>query len=149
MIQVSEFRIGNLVNSKQGYCHITHLYHNGDISSFNYCKFPDGQEVVTWENEIIGTIPLTPEILIKCGFSVNDKAGNWHSIGHTIYSVKGFSVGVRKKYIGWYNKCEDDFYSTFYPEIKYLHQLQNLYYALTGVELEVKSGLLHLNHSQG
>lgn len=82
-------------------------------------------------------IPLTPEILEKAGFVIDENAGNWHSPDHTIYKVKGFRVGVKGEYIGWYNSAEDDFYSSFYPELKYLHQLQNLVHSLTGEELTI------------
>lgn len=78
-------------------------------------------------------IPLTPEVLEKCD-------------------------GVRiKPGIEWWIEYEPDVFLSFdrnmilthaydtveyvkheYPHIKYLHQLQNLYFALTGTELTYK-----------
>ncbi len=83
-------------------------------------------------------LPLTEDILLKCGFEVDEDAGNWHSPEHTIYRTKGFRVGIKDDYIGWYNQADDDFYSSFYPQLHYLHQLQNLYFALTQTELNYK-----------
>lgn len=76
--------------------------------------------------QIVHPIPLTPEILEKCGF---EKQMMWTysiSIGgdmNLVYYLgeKGWSIG---------NKQYSDF-----SNLKHLHQLQNLYYALTGQEL--------------
>ena len=68
-------------------------------------------------------IPLTPEILEKWGFISNP------------YQDR-FELGqVYIQYCGVRNMFWLENYS---PELKYLHQLQNLYYALTGEELTFK-----------
>ncbi len=74
-------------------------------------------------------IPLTEEWLLKFGF-----------VG---YTVKGFSKnGIELSYI-----TRDDCFQFEFRcpqsdwrilDIKYAHQLQNLYFALTGEELELK-----------
>jgi hypothetical protein len=73
-------------------------------------------------------IPLTPEILEKCGF---DKG---MGIDH---KFQGLRLRLWKNN-DWIllntNGC--DLYPRM-PTIKYLHQLQNLYFALTGKELQV------------
>lgn len=69
-------------------------------------------------------IPLTEEIILKCGFEF-EKIVGW-------YIKDGIEIFFNKK--GRYFKGN-------YPikiHIRYVHQLQNIFYALTGQELEVK-----------
>lgn len=66
-------------------------------------------------------IPLTPEILLACGFAkgIDNKWRVWDNDSFYIYGSNGF-------------------YAPYVmPEIKYLHQLQNIYYWLSGEELEI------------
>jgi len=79
-------------------------------------------------------IPLTPEILEKCGFEYYklripgstflelDKDGEHFNIFLKQINEDGRTDSILLKY-----------------ELKYLQQLQNLYFALTGEELEIKS----------
>lgn len=77
-------------------------------------------------------IPLTPEILVKCGFKKLNNA--WVPIDYsaTDYLKWSFTIWDNKDGTYRYNSAE------FIPELKSLHQLQNLYYALTGEELIYK-----------
>lgn len=79
-------------------------------------------------------IPLTEDILLKCGFkkekvSSYGGADMWQGMG--AYSYNGewiFSGDYRCLHlVGYFN-----------TQINYLHQLQNLYFALTGEELTIK-----------
>ena len=76
-------------------------------------------------NEInIKPIPLTEEWLLKFGFEIT-KASVTHN--HT-FSIDNFKVNnLLRGGQFWYREVE----------LKYVHQLQNLYYALTGEELKV------------
>ena len=69
-------------------------------------------------------IPLTPEILEKCGF---EKKGKRYSKGWVyLWEQENnivFALSEMYEFVGDYLPC------------KSLHQLQNLYYALTGEEL--------------
>lgn len=74
--------------------------------------------------DYIKPISLTPEILEKCGFEKDSEVIFKHD-DTMVYSGSGFI----------------DYYHFGHPikkNINYLHQLQNLYYALTGTELEIK-----------
>lgn len=73
---------------------------------------------------ILNPIPLTEEILLKCG-SCLDRAYYILTPVEMRYSYK------RKEFCVFFN-------TEVICCIKYLHQLQNLYFALTGKELEVK-----------
>lgn len=66
-------------------------------------------------------IPLTEEILLKCGFVPC-------SIIDNHFNISGMRI--------W--KCNDMFLCDKNGvHIKYLHQLQNLYFAIVGKELEI------------
>lgn len=76
-------------------------------------------------NQFIKPIELTEEILLKCGF-VKDEFDNWEN----------------ETRLGLYKPEEFDGYLSIWGdstvgECNYLHQLQNLYFALTGQELEI------------
>lgn len=82
-------------------------------------------------------IPLTPEILEKCGFI--DRSGtlaNRLGFGLTLFERLEIVWYVQDGYIRYQTKGQG-FTHTF-EHIKYLHQLQNLYFILTNKELEIK-----------
>ena len=74
-------------------------------------------------------IPLTPEILEGCGFV---------RIGRYAIGAGGYNEYCNGKVKLLKVGKEDVYILAFYePKIQYLHQLQNLYFALTGQELTV------------
>lgn len=76
-------------------------------------------------------IPLTPEILEKCGFVFNEK-GN---LG--LEFPARMALIFNKGNVGELDFAQDNNRISFkFGHIKYLHQLQNLYFALTGLELD-------------
>ena len=75
------------------------------------------------EENNITPIPLTEEWLLKFGFEKD-------SDGYLIYMKSRIFIEFTTR--GHYEISEYD------TEIKYVHQLQNLYFALTGNELEIK-----------
>lgn len=80
---------------------------------------------VTWDYvyaDMIEPIPLTEEILLKCGFVPC-------SIIDNHFNISGMCI--------W--KCNDMFFCDKNGvHIKHLHQLQNLYFALIGEELKIQ-----------
>jgi hypothetical protein len=81
---------------------------------------------------IFNPIPLSPEVLTACGF---EKIGEDGYIIYEFEDEKNPNEGFRVEY-------EGEGYAYYYPsntamdvQINYLHQLQNLYYCLTGEEL--------------
>lgn len=76
-------------------------------------------------------IPLTPEILEKAGFK---NPGGQEYAG--CYDYKEFSYYLPKKQVMIF--FEENGISHWLPQkIEHLHKLQNLYFALTGEELEI------------
>lgn len=84
-------------------------------------------------------IPITPEILEKCGFEYKpcgiSGSDMWQGMG--FWNIKNCDwVSFRG---GFFRTKPIELILTGYfnSRIQYLHQLQNLYFALTGEELEV------------
>ena len=125
MIKENELRIGSILN---------YLTAEGDI-----CLATIDCQDLKWLNEdpkgfnmVHSVIELTPEWLIKFGFEEKER-------DHSIIYFIGINF-VTNDYlfdITWIEGYSYPFYRNGYFEIKYVHQLQNLYFALTGEELEV------------
>jgi hypothetical protein len=126
MIQAKELRIGNWVKCELtgALLTITRIEH-GFIQSSNKNGF---------NTNGIEPIPLTPEILEKAGFSYLLNNG-----GQLYYIIYDSGFTVMQSYGKWHFSPSKS--TTLGNEIKYLHQLQNLYFALTGQELTID-----LNH---
>ena len=75
-------------------------------------------------------IPLTEEILLKCGFE-KSAWDNFSTFRNSFCSDGCIVISLEHKYIEIGDLTLD-------IEIKYLHQLQNLIYALTNQELNVE-----------
>ena len=79
-------------------------------------------------------IPLTEEILLKCGFEKDDNGLDMCDPEYEDWFEMGFpGIGRLSEAEG--NSIVDD---SGEIRINYLHQLQNLIYCLSGKELEVK-----------
>jgi hypothetical protein len=76
-------------------------------------------------------IPLTEEILLKCGF---EKVGEWVGISFNprmsirFYNGNSAECDITQDINVISFKC---------GHIEYVHQLQNLYFILSGIELEI------------
>jgi hypothetical protein len=113
MIQANELRIGNWVRIRESDTKVQVEAYMLNVSELSNCQ----------------PIPLTPEILEKCGFErlTHKTEGGYKS---SIYSYRGkysFTVFFDD------GKLSVSFWQG--NEKQYLHQLQNLYFALTGEEL--------------
>lgn len=120
MIQ-NELRIGNII------------YHRGTETIWSLSDFErlnDG----TYTVRDICPVPLTEEWIIKLGFK--------KIIGYYIEidDNKNLELAINNDsceiqyYVYFRNKDSDD-YCLLRKDLKYVHQLQNLYHALTGEEL--------------
>lgn len=146
MIDVKELRIGNLVfdklsNRTMSVAGVSFTDSKGFVfveavefenSEYNY-KGVSFQPYLSIHFE---PIQLTAEILEQCGF---EKSKSHHldffkdtGIGNNFFT---FRLGRPFKHE-----------SQWWQEIKYLHQLQNLYFAITGKELTVNHTALSPLH---
>lgn len=122
MISQNEIRIGNYFKIKGELCKT----HRKDFSEIH---FSSSRCLARWE-----PIPLTPEILESCGFENGEIIG-----GLTRMSVKEFSTATQGVFKGEYClTIIDAVPMRLDHRFRYMHQLQNLFFALTGQELTIK-----------
>lgn len=76
---------------------------------------------------VVKPIPLTPEILEKYGF---EKMGEWFVEKEYRETKIAISIALKKTTIGINEEYGIE-------NVQYLHQLQNLYFSLTGKELQL------------
>ena len=82
------------------------------------------------EREYLKSIPLSEEILLKCGFEMEVEESYWKTYKFNDITIElDFRTG--QKLIDVY------FCGSIVSTTEYLHQLQNLYFVLTGEELEI------------
>ncbi len=136
-MEANEFRIDNLLTLDKN--QRKDLWDNQIHAMNEFFKvktiYSDGDIALELDNEIVdisindvSPIPLTEEWLVKLGFNKNP--GNFFikKLEHT-YSAK-ISINLRMNSI---QVCTGGY--GFNVKIKYVHQLQNLFIALTGEEL--------------
>lgn len=122
MIQANEIRIFNKV-----------LHNNKIITVWGIEPHCGDYSIRTLEPGWVylkncNAIELSEGILLKCGFEIRDQEDLPFDLGYKLYITKDrFEV--------------DEFFNTALGSssspLKYLHQLQNLYFAIKGKELEI------------
>ena len=125
-MKASELRIGNYVWEDYGGDYVVTSIHNKSFETIGLTKPSFKTEGVYLVDEI-KPILLTEEWLFKFGFE-NDFNDTWES-GQEFLQIQKTDKG--------YVKLADGFYYDSQP-LKHVHQLQNLYFALTGKELTIK-----------
>lgn len=137
-MKAEELRIGNLIKG---------IYHDygidEEIENETICKVATldvsgngDYPIYVYSNEDIEhfsefkPIPLTEEWLLKFGFEfhINANCQNFYYEKDAFICIRG------DEDFEWFRYYNGD----FYHELKYVHQLQNLYFALTGEELTLK-----------
>lgn len=109
-MEAKELRIGNWFKEYDEFRQVT----------YNTIRYLNNNE-----DESYNPIPITEEILLKAGFSKKVDS---------IWSI------YTKDWIGLYKMDGTPYYEVddTYTKIKSVHQLQNLYFALTGEELKIE-----------
>lgn len=125
-MNANELRIGNYALGPLGEIAIIDVIGNLNYPEYIHGSYKSESGTFSGQNGFSG-IPLTHEILEKCGFYWNDP----------FYEIKNPSAAGLLKIS--YSE-EDGYVYDFMTKLNYLHQLQNLYFALTGEELPVKIG---------
>jgi hypothetical protein len=120
MIQPNELRIGNYVNSRKGYTKVVGVLCDM-IETETHSDILDNFD----------PIPITPDILERLGFECK----------HNYWTYKDSDYGII-----FNNECVElctmiacIIHSIPHIQIDYVHQLQNLYHSLTGIELTFKT----------
>ena len=122
-MKANELRIGNWIEWAGNNIRVTEICEFIDADAGRQGLNIDG----AWLDDC-SPIPLTPEILEKVGFEKVDNFYFHPLIGD--YSMEAYD----DEFIF---ACDDCFYNVNLKHVKYLHQLQNLYFALTGYELNI------------
>lgn len=130
-MRANTLRTGNKVQDKYGFIfYVVSIHIDGTI----YCDF-EGNEGDVWEfdnnNPCIG-IELTEEILLKLGFTLRGVIFRINNLLSHQFDINYSS----SRDMFYYDSSKYGIYTEV--EIKYLHQLQNLYFALTNEELTIK-----------
>ena len=124
----SELRIGNVLSYKGRWYSLFEISRNKLNTQSNR-----GIDVLFNTSEL-EPIPLTEEILLKCGFKYRpcgiQGADMWQGLAY--WDLNGVHLRGDKKVT---NSLKIQGFID--SEIKYLHQLQNLYWALCGKELNI------------
>jgi hypothetical protein len=130
IIKANELRISNKIFFKGQICTVKEICPGADNDWGIYDFVLINGKIVEFAPMVmIEPIPLTYVILEKCGFNKPDEYWFWFLDYKS--NVNTFKL-IETPDGGEYKILE-----CFAPAFKYLHQLQNLFYSLTGTELEV------------
>jgi hypothetical protein len=132
-MKVNELRIGNIVGFKDRtdfYARINDMSSLGGVHISRFWEdgvMDDQPEVI----EDLTPIPLTEEWLLKFGFE-KQKDQDGDAYGKELI----YPIGNITMFLESIDSWEISFYKAdFSLSVQYVHQLQNLYFALTGEEL--------------
>lgn len=132
MIQPQELRTGNWVSHIHNRTVAVKGIHPSGHYVFIHC-LKEGADKYAWrEVSEFEYIPLTEEILLKCGFE--KKAGKT-----SIFELGIIRIWLGSKGVGIAYLITKDNSALYIPnQVQHLHQLQNLLFTLTGRELDIK-----------
>lgn len=131
-IRSNELRIGNYVRAKSPEMKVWEEPVKVDIHYLEmFCRKIQG---VNFE-----PIPLTEEWLLKFGFEIERPLGEDSANMNATHEKFPFKL-LRTIYKTWrFHPLTTPYgFIMLEPEIRYVHQLQNLIFALVGQELEIK-----------
>lgn len=136
-ISINELRVGNLVSINNGFEMIVHSIFRDNTVYLDFVP-PLINEGDIWEEDLkdINPITLTRELFLKFGFT--DRFNNYH--GKEFWTIPNLKIAFRNEGDGAHVPCtNNEFLFSKGNRIKYVHQLQNLYFALTGEELKLNN----------
>ena len=142
MIKANELRIGNFVSVNKGFEMLVHSIFQDDTLYLDFIP-PLVNEADVWEVDAgdVSPIELTEEWLLKLGFECIADC-----IDQKTFALKNrksnyyYAVILDHEEIVLERKDINGFYIIIWDEryFQYVHQLQNIYFALTGEELQLK-----------
>lgn len=121
---IQEFRTGNLVQSGKGEYRI-YAISEPQILAIQRNDEPIGSKkgIFSCDNTIIDAIPLTEDWLARFGFTFKN---HW-------WNIEGFTIGFITRDECYQFEVNAEMWVV---DLWFVHQLQNLYYSLTGKRLE-------------
>jgi len=136
-MDAKELRIGNLVNQgpRYGDCCIE-AYELYQYSMFIKNPIGVADYYKDWK-----PIPLTEEWLVKFGFDIKNGVSKLDFSKHHLECFDQLVFNLKDNYNYCLKQWRGEMLDAWYiseKEVKYIHQLQNLYFALSGEELTIK-----------
>lgn len=136
MITVREIRIGDLV------AYNAQMWYVRGIEEKQLKLERQNEQRIVSPTEV-GPIPLSEDLLIKLGFEVSDTEKD-QTKPYREYNYHGIVISLFMLNEPIFLYCADDTFKgcavTYSrPPLKYLHQLQNLFFVLSGKELEINA----------
>ena len=126
-MKASELRIGNLVLNGFGNEDVV----DGITESIIRCKIDTGCKI-----EGINPIPLTEEWLVKRGFEKHDNP-EWRLLYGNANDDEYMYIDFSKEILYLKAGYKGEIYVHPFKGIQHVHQLQNIYFALTNEELTI------------
>jgi hypothetical protein len=144
MIKVNELRVGNLIyagtdeNDQPQAGKVLQIFEDVIHWTFDLNQKSINEGYNSTDLRYVNPILLTPEWMERCGFEKDDERYD----GETLIMRRGV-IELRhdedQPLTGYSIAIYDDGTLAFVRySILYLHQLQNLYFALTGEEIQIK-----------
>ena len=129
-MKANELRIGNYLYNTEGKIDVVNIQALEYLLKYGDTPFCQ-----------VKPIPLTPELLEKCGFSDKDYKSGYIGIEIKAGGMITDFVLTKPQVLGEFQKQFCWEYTAgnipFFLKLEYLHQLQDLYFALTGEELKI------------
>ena len=126
MIQANELRVGNWVNNYGQYCFVLEIYKTNKVE-LGY--FKDSIGFIRKLDDVgIKPIPITEDILLKCGFYKDEDINYRYYFDFDWAVILAYDIDDNCIRIGD---------SWDFSKVIYIHDLQNLYFALTKTELKI------------
>jgi hypothetical protein len=124
-MKANELRIGNYLQGKSRFVKVTKIYSEHAIGIGSGDPY-----YVSGENPCLTPIPLTEEWLLKFGFLHSLRLDDFmFKKGNDCFQIQPYKEGFSNSVL--YNDME------IVDRLQHVHQLQNLYFALTGEELTI------------
>jgi len=134
-MKANELRLRNYIQIMDGSghdCQPTEITSIKENSVGISCKIFNLSLGTYYQLEDLEPIPLTEEWLLKLGFKKNGEEYSITMMSLVFVIQPPKPMGEWQTFYSW-------IYDTFkFSVIKYVHELQNLYFALSGEELEIK-----------
>ena len=134
-MKVQELRIGNWIESDNDFFQIetlqskNHWKFNGNKGDIEINFIDKNKNTYYCELKYINPVPITEEWLVKFGFKKDKYYNTEFAEYRTSYEKDLFVLKENFEYLNYTNlKCK----------LEFVHQLQNLYFALTQTELQIK-----------
>lgn len=131
MIDKKDLRIGNSVMLEGKILTVKAIEHN-PVTDRWYVKVYENYSQI--KCEYLEPIPITEELLVKCGFQYL----NGRTDGELTLDILHYEFDFVEGELVTKSRYEEVYKREKLPHIKSLHQLQNLYFALTKQELTIE-----------